>query len=238
MASHGARWFSASLRQKLFRATQLAVGAPLVTFGGLYLWTRRCSFEPFGPETSPLYQHPILKIINPRNNPSSDDCCVRSVPFSDIKPNLLKDARRGGTSLIEAFCGGYEIQRNLMHLTKHESSSNDLWTSDEIRNSKFEPGTVITNHFIVLEKTPTALTFRGCLGPRQTPMAPQDLDNLFELSAVVNEEKKVVEFRLKCITFDGTDLMAREDPFGGFPGLLHRQYAKLLVEAAAGNCTK
>lgn len=90
----------------------------------------------------------------------------------------------------------------------------------------------------MLEKTPSSLTFRGCLGPKQSPMTPQELDNLFELSAEVHEERQVVEFRLKCITFDGTDTTAREDPFGGFPGLLHRQYAKLLVESAAGNCMR
>lgn len=69
-------------------------------------------------------------------------------------------------------------------------------------------------------------------------MTPQQVDNLFELSTLVSEDKQVVEFRLKCITFDGTDSTAREDPFGGFPGLLHRQYAKLLVEAAVGNCVR
>lgn len=106
MASNSTRWFSASFRRNLIRASQIAVGAPVVGFGGLFLWTRRCSFEPFGPETSPLYQHPVLKIINPRSNPSSDDCCVRPVPFSNIKPELLEDARRGGSRLVEAFCGG------------------------------------------------------------------------------------------------------------------------------------
>lgn len=100
-------------------------------------------------------------------------------------------------------------------------------------------GTVVTDHFVVVEKTPSALTFRGCLGsPNENPMTPKDLDNLFELSATVDEGRKMVDFRLKCITFDGTDPTAREDPFGGFPGLLHRQYAKLLVESAASNCVQ
>jgi len=54
----------------------------------------------------------------------------------------------------------------------------------------------------------------------------------------MDEKSEQVEFRLKCITFDGTDPTAREDPFGGFPGLLHRQYAKLLVEAAVSHCVQ
>lgn len=99
-------------------------------------------------------------------------------------------------------------------------------------------GTVITNHFLVLEKTPSRLIFRGCLGPRQSPPTPQELDNFFELCTTLDEERQLVEFRLKCITFDGTDLTSREDPYGGFPGMLHRQYAKLLVESAVGNCVR
>jgi hypothetical protein len=144
-----------------------------------------------------------------------------------------------------------------MRMTKDESNINDLWTKQELLRDSYEPGknqksvlqrdernglmytpgTVITNHFLVLDKTPSSLTFRGCLGPHQSP-PPQAPDNLFELSATVEEKSQRVEFRLKCITFDGTDVTAREDPYGGFPGLLHRQYAKLLVEAAASNCVR
>lgn len=101
-----ASWFSNPLRQRLARLSRFVIGAPVVGFSALYLWTIKCRFEPFGPETSPLFQHPMLKVINPRNNPSSNDCCVRAVPFSQIKPELLEDARQGGTRLVEAFCAG------------------------------------------------------------------------------------------------------------------------------------
>lgn len=105
MAAHVPR-FSGPLRRRLLRASQFVVGAPIVALGGMYLWTSACRFEPFGPETSPLFRHPVLKSINPRNNPSSNDCCVRAVPFSKIKPELLEDARRGGYHTTEAFCAG------------------------------------------------------------------------------------------------------------------------------------
>jgi hypothetical protein len=98
--------FSRPLRQRLTRLSQFVLGAPIVGFSALYLWTSRCRFEPFGPENSTLFQHPILKIINPRNKPYSHDCCVRAVPFAQVRPELLEDARRGGTHMIEAFCAG------------------------------------------------------------------------------------------------------------------------------------
>ncbi|KAK4148979.1 hypothetical protein C8A00DRAFT_19280 [Chaetomidium leptoderma] len=237
--------FSGTLRQRLARLSQFVLGPPIVGFGALYLWTSKCRFEPFGPENSTLFQHPTLKIINPRNNPSSHDCCVRAVPFAQVRPELLEDARRGGTRMVEAFSAGmwggygYGIQRNIMRMTKDESNINDLWTKQELLRDSYEPGTAITNHFLVLDKTSSSLTFRGCLGPQQSPPpGPLELDNLFELSATVDEKSQRVEFRLKCITFDGTDLTAREDPYGGFPGFLHRQYAKLLVEAAVKNCVR
>ena len=85
---------------------QLLVTAPLASFAGLSLWTRKCQFEDFGPRNDSLFQHPSLKLINPRNNPTTHDCCTRTVPFSEVDPVLLEDAQNGGNALIEAFCAG------------------------------------------------------------------------------------------------------------------------------------
>lgn len=156
---------------------------------------------------------------------------------------------------------GYGIQRNIMRLTKNESNSNDLWTKQELLRDRYDPGiyftyrckvcfresedltrytagTVATNHFLMVDKSPSSITFRACLGPKQSPPTPQELDNFCELTATLNKKRQEVEFRMKCITFDGTDPTAREDPYGGFPGLLHRQYAKLLVESAVSHCVR
>ncbi|KAL6867119.1 hypothetical protein J3F83DRAFT_740046 [Trichoderma novae-zelandiae] len=235
---------SPTARRRLILLAQVVVGAPAATFGGLALWTRKCAFEPFGPETDSLFKHPILRELNPRNNPSTHDCCVRRVPFERLRPELLEDARRGGSALVEEFSRGmwggcgYAIQRRLMGLTKSPENRTDLWTPEELRQSKYEPGTVATNHFLVLEKTPTAITFRGCPAPKESPFQPRDLDNLFALTAELDEEKEEAEFRLKAITFDGVTMAPREDPFGGVPGVLHRVYARVLVEAAVGRCVR
>lgn len=104
---------SAAARRRLIRLTRALVGGPAVVFGGLALWTRKCAFEPFGPDTDPLFQHPVLKQLNPRSLPSTHDSCVRKVPFDQLRPELLEDARRGGGALVQEFSrgiwGGYGI---------------------------------------------------------------------------------------------------------------------------------
>ncbi|KAL7943362.1 hypothetical protein V8C42DRAFT_328857 [Trichoderma barbatum] len=236
--------FSSAARRRLIRLAQVIIGGPVVTFGGLAIWTRKCAFEPFGPDTDALFKHPILKDLNPRNNPSTHDSCVRRVPFGQLRPELLEDAKRGGSALVEEFSRGmwagygYGIQRRLMGLTKAPENRTDVWTPDELGRCTYEPGTIMTNHFLVLEKSSTSLTFRGCPAPKESPFRPRDLDNLFALTAELNEKRQEAEFRLKAITFDAVTTSPKEDPFGGVPGMLHRVYAKLLVEAAVGWCVR
>lgn len=88
------------------RLTTRLAGAATITFGGLYLWTNNCKFEPFGPSTDKLFQHGMFKKINPFKNSTSHDCYVRRVPYEGVDQDLLEDARRGGTKLIEAFAQG------------------------------------------------------------------------------------------------------------------------------------
>ncbi|PTB66164.1 hypothetical protein BBK36DRAFT_1119379 [Trichoderma citrinoviride] len=230
-------------RRRLILLTQVLIGAPAATFAGLALWTRNCSFEPFGPETDPLFKHPILQEVNPRNNPSTHDCCLRRVPFERLRPELLEDAKRGGSALVEEFARGmwggfgYAVQRRVMGLlTRGPEKHASLWSPEELRQSKYEPGTIVTNYFLVLDKTPTTITLRGC--PAPTPIRPHAMDNLSALTAELDEGRKEAEFRLKALAFDGVTTRPREDPFGGFPGVLHRLYARVLVETAVGRCVR
>lgn len=99
-----------SLFRRLGRATltlgAVGVGGAGATLAGMGLWTRKCSFEPFGPETDPLFKHALLKLTNPYNKPYTYDSCTRTLNYSAVQPALLEDARQGGTKLIEAFAAG------------------------------------------------------------------------------------------------------------------------------------
>ncbi|QGI64043.1 hypothetical protein CEK26_007995 [Fusarium fujikuroi] len=224
------------LRQRLILASKVAAGVSITSAASFHLVTRKCYFEPFGPENGrSLYEHPLLTQINPWNKPGSADSCVREVPFDKLDKVILEDAKKGGTKLVERFMAGmwggfgYGIQRRIMTLFKNEANKNDLWEKQDLLASTYEPGTYFTNHFVVLSKTPTCITLRGCIDPHQSPPSPMDVDNLVEIRAELDEGKQVAVLKLQCITFDGRkEANDKEDPFGGVGGWLHRQYSTLL----------
>ncbi|KAK2680652.1 hypothetical protein RAB80_002445 [Fusarium oxysporum f. sp. vasinfectum] len=94
-------------RQRLILAAKVAVGVSITGAASFHLVTRKCYFEPFGPDNGrSLYEHPLLKQINPWNKPGSADSCVREVPFDKLDKVLLEDAKNGGTKLVERFIAG------------------------------------------------------------------------------------------------------------------------------------
>lgn len=234
---------SFSTGRRLLGIAQTVAGVSATGAAGFWFWTRKSQFEEFGPETDKLFRHPILKQINPYNNPDSHDMCVRRVPFSQLKPELLEDAQQGGSKLVEAYSRGmwgrygYTVQRKIMEYFKDDSNAEDVWTKEDLLKSTYEPGTFITNHFHVLEKTPQSLTIRACPYPRQDTPTPVHVDNMLELRVDLDKEKKVAVFQMKMITFEGgKGASQKPDPFGGFLGFLHRQYSLLLMQAATGHC--
>ncbi|KAF4992385.1 hypothetical protein FGRMN_7197 [Fusarium graminum] len=232
------------LRQRLMLAAKVAAGTSIAGAASFHLVTRKCYFEPFGlGNGKSLLEHPLLKQTNPWNKPVSHDSCVREVPFERLDSALIQDARNGGMRLIERFVAGmwggfgYAIQRKIMTHFKNEANKNDVWDKDDLLKCTYEPGTFFTNHFLVLSKTPTCITMRGCFDPHQTPPAPTDIDNIVEMHAELDEVKKVVILKFRALTFDGRqEASDKEDPFGGFGGWLHRRYSSLLVESGARNC--
>lgn len=94
-------------RQRLILAAKVTAGVSITGAASFHLVTRKCYFEPFGPENGrSLYEHPLLKQINPWNKPGSADSCVREVPFDKLDKVLLEDAKNGGTKLVERFIAG------------------------------------------------------------------------------------------------------------------------------------
>ncbi|SCV28605.1 uncharacterized protein FFB14_01823 [Fusarium fujikuroi] len=227
-------------RQRLILAARVAAGVSITGAASFHLVTSQCYFEPFGPENGrSLYEHPLLKKINPWNKPGSADSCVREVPFDKLDKVILEDAKKGGTKLVEIFMAGmwggfgYGIQRRIMSFFKNEANKNDLWEKQDLLASTYEPGTYFTNHFVVLSKTPTCITLRGCFDPHQSPPSPMDVDNLVQIRAELDEEKQVAVLKLQCITFDGRkEASDKEDPFGGVGGWLHRRAAAEVANGA------
>ncbi|KPM42980.1 hypothetical protein AK830_g3497 [Neonectria ditissima] len=138
-------------RRRLLGLARAAAGISATGTAGFWFWTRKCQFEDFSPETDKLFHHPLLKQINPGNNPESHDMCVRRVPFSQLKPELLQDAQRGGSKLVEAYSAGmwgryaYAIQRKIMESFRDDSNRDDVWAKEDLLRSTYEPDPPLSN---------------------------------------------------------------------------------------------
>ncbi len=87
------------LLRNILRTTAIGASAGIGTF---FFVTRKNTFVPMDPTSSPLFSSKQATLFNPNKNPTSYDDCMRAVPFSQIKPELLKDKQ----ALVTAFCAG------------------------------------------------------------------------------------------------------------------------------------
>ncbi|PBP26117.1 hypothetical protein BUE80_DR002978 [Diplocarpon rosae] len=64
-------------------------------------WTRNSKFVPLSPSDA-IFSSSAYSFQNPNRNPATQDLCVRRVPLTKIKPQLLEKEGK----LVEAFCAG------------------------------------------------------------------------------------------------------------------------------------
>ncbi|KAI9926343.1 hypothetical protein ASPWEDRAFT_45592 [Aspergillus wentii DTO 134E9] len=219
------------------RFIKLSTYTGVASVGAFFYATRKNVEEPL-PLTDHIFSSSHFKTFNPNNNPTTHDFFVRRIPLSDIKPDLLENKGK----LTEAFCAGvwsglgYAAQR--AHHARNapaDETKDHLWSRSELRSSTYEPGTLITDHFQVLEKTPERIIVRCGDSPRVTGVRPSD--GLFEMSAVVKPEQGVAEFGLKSCFYQGLG-KAESEPMPSHIVWLHKQYTKLWLETAVHNCTR
>ncbi|KAJ5794630.1 hypothetical protein N7457_001229 [Penicillium paradoxum] len=201
----------------------------LLATGSFFYYTRHVEAVHLSPSDS-IFQSKYHQRFNPNNNPTVHDLHVRVVPISQIDPALLERQ----DALIERYSAGvwagagFAIQRMLAHLGKQESASHQLWTRSELLESKYNPGTVITDEFIVLDKAKHSILIRG--GDKVSKTGPRPLDGLIELSVQLKPEDDCVQFRFKSLFFQG-DVRTDKMPMPAPVIWLHEQYAKALLES-------
>lgn len=71
--------------------------------GGFAFWTRNSKFVPLAAD-DPIFSSTAYQRNNPNKNPATQDLCIKKVPLSKIKPQLLE--KEGEGKLVEAFCAG------------------------------------------------------------------------------------------------------------------------------------
>ncbi|KAK1519530.1 uncharacterized protein CCOS01_11181 [Colletotrichum costaricense] len=250
-------------KARLATFSKFAAGATITGAAGFHLWTRQCAFDDtFTPANDTLFQHSLLKKVNPNNNPDFHDCCYRTVPFDKLRPDLVEDALSGGSKLVETYSAGvwgrygehvpvavraiwqeadfdtqaFNIQRKIMEMArKDESNAGDLWEKDELLKSTYPVGTAFADDFIVIEKSPSSILLRGGLSPRVAPDGPRELDSIISLGADLDRQARVVSFKLKSILLNGVS-DGNDAPLPGPAVFLHQQYARLLVTAGVDHC--
>ncbi|OAP55812.1 hypothetical protein AYL99_09964 [Fonsecaea erecta] len=226
----------------MFRSVLTAGAGALTTVPAFFLWTRNCNIEDL-PTTDELFRNAWFAKYNPTPAPKAEmrDVCVRRYPLSQIRPELVEDARRGGTAMIESFnqgiWGGFGYAFQRWYLRQRygalPETQSQLWTKQSLLQSKYDTGTAFTDHLVVLNKTPQSIILRGGQSPRNQPETPRDMDGLLEIQAVPDFDNGYVDFKFKSVFFAGTGFDASSgakvvpDPLVW----AHKQYTKLLVES-------
>ncbi|KFZ01190.1 hypothetical protein V500_00856 [Pseudogymnoascus sp. VKM F-4518 (FW-2643)] len=199
---------------------------------GLALFATRRSAIVDVPATDPIYSSSAYRAQNVNNNPVTQDIVVRRVPLSTIRPELLE--KEG--ALVEAATSGvfgglaYDFQRRyLARKYRNPSTETDLWTRPAILSSDFAKGTIVTDHFEVVDRSTTEVTVRCGGSPREQGV--REGDGLFKISVRVEKERGEVELGLTSVFFQGKGV-AQGEPMPAWIKWLHGVYGKLLMEDA------
>jgi hypothetical protein len=107
-----------------------------------------------------------------------------------------------------------------------------LWTKLQLELSKYELGTQMTDHFEVVEKTPTSIAIRCGDSPQKQEGRPAD--GLFVVTAEVDKAAGEVELGLKSCFFNSAErLEPTVIPMPRWMEELHRWYARQLMVSAS-----
>ncbi|KAL0069351.1 Lanosterol 14-alpha-demethylase [Marasmius tenuissimus] len=217
--------------------TKIAKTASLggVTGLGTFLFlTRKNEFVPMDPSNSPLFHSRHYKSWNPNDNATTHDDCMRKVPLDQIRPELLQ--KEG--ELVRAFVAGvwsstgYAPQRAYLHKKYFgDKTKEQLWTPEQFKQSSYELGTQITDHFEVIERSPNSVLVRCGDSPSNND---REMDGIFELTTEVKREEGVAEFHMRTVMWQ---VKGKTDkpPMPSFVQWLHQQYDKLWMETGLWN---
>ncbi|KIV92846.1 hypothetical protein PV10_04110 [Exophiala mesophila] len=214
----------------------------LSSIAGFFVWTKHIQVNDLNPVTDPVFATKWYKKLNANGNPTLHDEVVRRLPLWTLRPELVEDAKNGGSKLVEGFSQGvwgtfgYSIQRRYLAAKYRNTTTtaHQLWDKPDLLSSPYNIGTEITDHFVVLDKTPTSILIRCGDSPLKSPDGQRPSDGLFEISAETDFDKGFAEFRLKSVFFQGEGVVEdkTKEPMDARTKWAHQQYAKLWMESA------
>jgi hypothetical protein len=116
-------------------------------------------------------------------------------------------------------------------------TEHQLWDPEQLATSTYDKGAIITDHFEVVEKTPTSITVRCGDSPRNQPLRPSD--GLFQISATIDKAHEEVELRLKSVLFSSEGKVAgNKGPMSPWITELHQWYARIWAETGSWKLLK
>ncbi|KAK3937145.1 hypothetical protein QBC46DRAFT_393370 [Diplogelasinospora grovesii] len=192
------------------------------------------------PQDDPFWRSRSFARYNVHHNACTQDICVKRIPLDKIRPELLQ---KEGDLVLE-FCRGvwgglgYKPQRAyLARKYQGPATASQLWTSEQLSKSTYERGTQITDHFEVVEKTPTDIVVRCGDTPRNPN--PRDSDGLFVISAEVDKQRNEAVLALKsCFFNSGRKVEGIQGPTPGWMEEAHRWYTRLWMATGAWRVTR
>jgi hypothetical protein len=120
---------------------------------------------------------------------------------------------------------------------KGPETAQQLWSKSQLAEDKYEKGTYITDHFEVVEKTPTTITVRCGDSPRNQGL--RGSDGLFSISAVVDKDREEVELRLRsCLFSSQGSIPGHKGPMPAWMEELHQWYARIWSETGSWKLLK
>ncbi|KAI1139107.1 hypothetical protein F5Y05DRAFT_339036 [Hypoxylon sp. FL0543] len=214
--------------------------AVAVVGGGAAYLTATTNLKTPLPADDELWATKSFKRFNRYHNPALQDYCWKTLPLSQVRPEL----RDSEEALAIEFCRGafagyaYTPQRLLMKLAnKGPKTENQLFDRDQLASSEYKLGTRFSDHFEVIERTRNSIMVRAGGSPLEP--GPRELDGLFIIGAKVDKEAGTVEVGLKTAFFNSEEpIPDGKKPAPFVAELLHRFYARAMVDSGARRLTR
>jgi hypothetical protein len=138
----------------------------LLGYGVMSFYTRNTKFIPYDVSHADLLS-PTHKSHNPSNNPPGCiDHAIKSIPYAQLPEKYRRATSNGSLAVDRAalttdFCRGiwsglaYRVQRRYLERKYRALPGREgqLWDVKQLESSEYPVGTLITDHFEVVEHT-------------------------------------------------------------------------------------
>lgn len=194
--------------------------------------------------TDPIFSSAIYKKLNPEGNTPMNDEVIKRIPLKYVKPEVLEKKDQLASKFVGGVFGrgAYGIQRSILHKKYFGDATKDqLWDAEAIKSSPHDVGTIITDHFEIVDKSSPSpnesqVVIRCGDSPRVQDVRPSD--GLFVATAKVDEEKQELVLSLKSAFFQGLGKAEKGvEPMPKHIKYLHIAYAIALLESGSRELT-